>query len=196
MTVKKTTYKKGPFVQNVLANGKLTIMAGRSKLYVRVLTGGSRWCRQWPSIQTLRNKTLSASNNSCSIVNRRTVKPYLDRRRRKPNRFLLSAVHVQFANNMNNVLCVGMTAVCCSSQHSSDCIKLLGRYPTPVKLSDSIYNRIASLGPPLIIAFIATPSRPTAFPDFCLCMHSNKSSYVVLMTQWLNWMHYECNVYR
>jgi len=32
MTVKKTTYKKEPFVQHVLANGKLTIMAGRSKL--------------------------------------------------------------------------------------------------------------------------------------------------------------------
>ena len=30
MTVKKTTYKKGP--GHVLANGKLTMMAGRSKV--------------------------------------------------------------------------------------------------------------------------------------------------------------------
>ena len=59
-------------------------LAGRSWM-LRVLTGGRRWCRQWPSIKTLRNKTLSASHNSCWVVNRRTVKPHLYRRRRKPS---------------------------------------------------------------------------------------------------------------
>ena len=49
---------------------------------------------------------------------------------------------------------------------TTDCIKLSGRYPVPK------FNKV--------FASISTPSRPTVFPDFCLCMHSNISCTVMM----------------